>query len=191
MRFRLCTEKGALADAQGVCSVHHTPECVADFHQEPPPESRIQAENRVLRGLIQTNPEWRCPFGVNPKPTMEHCPLGFPGCACADDRLSVLIEDSERVLEAIKTQRDELLVKSTRFAMTIAIINRQLTVADMPSWVREALEPTLKTCKCDTCRAVKHAAAESTRALVIDLGTIEAATLKAVRRVVEGKPETE
>lgn len=28
----------------------------------------------------------RCPFGrLKPEQTMAHCPLGFPGCGCADE----------------------------------------------------------------------------------------------------------
>ena len=28
---------------------------------------------------------------------MGHCPLGFPGCSCADDRIAVLCEDGSRI----------------------------------------------------------------------------------------------
>lgn len=45
-------------------------------------------ENTILRGLLQHNPEWKCPYGHVPVgKQMGHCILGFPGCACADDIL--------------------------------------------------------------------------------------------------------
>ena len=65
-----------------------------------------QAENRTLRGLVQTNPGWKCPYGMNDKPSMGFCPSGFPGCACADDRLSILCEDEERIFDALRTRAE-------------------------------------------------------------------------------------
>jgi hypothetical protein len=52
----------------------------------------IKKENLVLRGLVQTNPDWKCPYGVNHTPNLGMCPSGFPGCACADDRMELLGE---------------------------------------------------------------------------------------------------
>ncbi len=63
----------------------------------------LKDENRILRGLIQTNPDWRCPHGFD-VPTMGHCPSGFPGCACADDRIAVLCEDEDRIVRGLETE---------------------------------------------------------------------------------------
>ena len=44
----------------------------------------------------------RCPFGeLQPGQTMAHCPLGFPGCGCADELMEnpYLQPDSEKYLE--------------------------------------------------------------------------------------------
>ena len=44
----------------------------------------------------------RCPFGnLQPGQTMAHCPLGFPGCSCADELTEnpYLQPNSEKYLE--------------------------------------------------------------------------------------------
>jgi len=67
----------------------------------------LEAENRILRGLVQTNPEWKCAHGLD----VDHigkCPSGFPGCACADDRIAVLCEDEERIVSGLKAEKAEL-----------------------------------------------------------------------------------
>lgn len=46
--------------------------------------NKLIQENTILRGLVQHNPEWKCPYGHKIE-TMALCPSGFPGCACADD----------------------------------------------------------------------------------------------------------
>lgn len=73
----------------------------------------LRAEDRVLRGLVQTNPEWKCPHGVlahdgQPLREMGFCPLGFPGCGCADDRIAVLCEDEERIVSKLRERVREL-----------------------------------------------------------------------------------
>lgn len=54
----------------------------------------LEAENTVLRGLVQCNPDWRCPYGQSVSHIAE-CPHGFPGCACADDRLAIMMGGGE------------------------------------------------------------------------------------------------
>lgn len=63
----------------------------------------LEAENRILRGLVQTNPDWRCPHGMNVD-NIAKCPAGFPGCACADDRIAVLCEDGSRVIDNLRSE---------------------------------------------------------------------------------------
>ncbi len=73
-------------------------------------EHELQQErvrSRQFAGLVQTNTDWRCPYGEN-VPSMGLCSLGFPGCACADDRLAVLCEDEERIVAKLTEERDQL-----------------------------------------------------------------------------------
>jgi len=65
------------------------------------------AENRILRGLVQTNPDWKCPHGETVD-NIGKCPSGFPGCACADDRISVLCEDEERIVSGLRAEVERL-----------------------------------------------------------------------------------
>jgi hypothetical protein len=72
--------------------------------------AELEAERtrcRQFAGLVQTNPEWKCPYGER-GPSIGHCTLGFPGCACADDRLAVLCEDEERIVAKLTEERDQL-----------------------------------------------------------------------------------
>jgi len=71
--------------------------------------ARLEPQTRILRGLVQTNPEWKCPHGYD-VPTMGHCPAGFPGCACADDRIAVLCEDETRVVSGLRAEVARLRV---------------------------------------------------------------------------------
>ena len=71
-------------------------------------------ENRILRGLVQTNPDWKCPRGYKTMLDGEtlvtcigHCPLGFPGCACADDRIAVLCEDGSGVISRLRARVED------------------------------------------------------------------------------------
>lgn len=59
-------------------------------------EDRLRKENTYLRGMVQMNPNWKCLYGYD-VPTMAHCPLGFPGCNCADDLLAAQDEVSKPV----------------------------------------------------------------------------------------------
>lgn len=61
----------------------------------------VEAENRILRGAIQMNPDWKCPHGYAVD-NIGKCPLGFPGCACADDRIAVYCEDEERIVSRLR-----------------------------------------------------------------------------------------
>lgn len=79
--------------------------------------SDLVDQNRILRGLVQTNPDWKCPHGMD-VPTMGHCPAGFPGCACADDRIAVLCEDENRVVSGLRN-RERALVASLSHAVEL------------------------------------------------------------------------
>lgn len=41
---------------------------------------------------------------MNPHDNIGMCPSGFPGCACADDRLAVLVEDEERIVSKLRAE---------------------------------------------------------------------------------------
>jgi hypothetical protein len=71
-------------------------DCLSGLRDARAEIERLKAENRILRGLVQTNPDWKCPHRIHNGSLVE-CPLGFPGCACADDRIAVLCEDSGRI----------------------------------------------------------------------------------------------
>ena len=47
-------------------------------------KQRLEKENTYLRGLVQANKNWKCVYG-NKIEHMAECPMGFPGCSCADD----------------------------------------------------------------------------------------------------------
>jgi len=64
---------------------------------------RLRDQERILRGLVQVNPEWSCVHGYDIA-SIGLCPDGFPGCACADDRLSVLCEDEERIVSKLRAE---------------------------------------------------------------------------------------
>ena len=83
-------------------------------------------ENRTLRGLIQVNKNWKCPYGYNQRNNMGFCPLGFPGCACADDRLAVLCEDDERITEHLIKQVQVLARARERWPAAIAAVEEEL-----------------------------------------------------------------
>ena len=63
-----------------------------------------QDENRILRGLVQTNPDWKCPHG-EAVDCIGKCPRGFPGCACGDDRIAILCEDGGRLQAELRELR--------------------------------------------------------------------------------------
>lgn len=156
--YTLCRDTGKLCP-DGVCPEHGPDHnCVTEYTAEPRKASELQQENRILRGLVQTNPEWKCPYGYNAKPAMGFCPLGFPGCACADDRLSILCEDEERVLQGMRERIGELRARLAAFQVENLSLGRIVTALDTPAWVREELGPTLDSCRCTTCQAVKGAA---------------------------------
>jgi hypothetical protein len=72
---------------------------------------RLRKENEQLRALVQTNPGWSCPYGTNPHNTLARCPAGFPGCACADDRLAILCEspdESDRRFQRLSEALEQL-----------------------------------------------------------------------------------
>lgn len=50
----------------------------------------LEAENTTLRALVQCNQDWKCPYGQTVAHIAE-CPHGFPGCACADDRMAIMM----------------------------------------------------------------------------------------------------
>jgi len=58
-------------------------------------------ENSYLRALVQHNPNWKCTYGHD-IPSMGHCPLGFPGCGCADD---LLLGDEAAILHQADLQK--------------------------------------------------------------------------------------
>ena len=67
----------------------------------------LEGENRILRGLVQTNPDWKCHHGMNVT-DIGFCPSGFPGCACADDRIAVLCEDESRIVSGLQAENTTL-----------------------------------------------------------------------------------
>ena len=83
-------------------------------HEEGNKCALCQAERRArfCAGLVQTNPDWECPYGATqyplgsddpkPGPSMGHCPMGFPGCACADDRLAIMCEEGSGIMERMQ-----------------------------------------------------------------------------------------
>ena len=68
--------------------------CGEHWNEDARDPDDLIRENEVLRGLVQTNPEWKCPYGVNSRSSMGFCSLGFPGCLCADDRIGVEIVEA-------------------------------------------------------------------------------------------------
>lgn len=78
----------------------------------------VEAENRILRGAVQMNPDWKCPHGYAVD-NIGKCPLGFPGCACADDRIAVLCDDEERIVSRLRaTQLPAELREEARRLLT-------------------------------------------------------------------------
>lgn len=75
-------------------------------------EEDLRRENDVLRGLVQTNPEWKCPYGMQVE-TMGLCPLGFPGCNCADDRIAILCEHEDGIAERARAQVQQFLQEAS------------------------------------------------------------------------------
>lgn len=126
-------------------------------------ESELQRENRLLRGLVQTNEKWRCPYGAVPKgKTMAHCTLGFPGCSCADDRLAGLLPEEERqVVDALRKEVEGLraLVAELRAHNRAHFL---VAAADnMPGDITAELRTTLNHCPCPTCKRIRTATGES------------------------------
>jgi len=80
----------------------------------------LENENRILRGLVQTNIDWKCPYGVQVS-NMGLCPLGFPGCACADDRIAVLCKDEDRIVSGLQKRLDAVVAQSTRLRAALEL----------------------------------------------------------------------
>jgi hypothetical protein len=94
----------------------------------PDEADRLDAENRILRGLVQTNPSFRCPHGLSVT-NIALCPLGFPGCACADDRLAVTIEDGARLV----AERDDARAQLTALRRKLESDSEPFLSEEMPS----------------------------------------------------------
>lgn len=56
----------------------------------------LEAENTLLRGLIQLNADWKCTYSFKDLKSIFECPLGFLGCNCADDLMFALQEAEVR-----------------------------------------------------------------------------------------------
>jgi hypothetical protein len=89
---------------------------------------RLAVENRILRGLVQTNPSFRCPHGMGVT-DISLCPLGFPGCACADDRLAITIEDGARLI----AERDRVAAKLAALRHKLEIDSEPFLSEEMPN----------------------------------------------------------
>lgn len=156
----LCEESGILAE-NGACPDHGGDACLVVFVPKPAKETELQRENRMLRGLVQTNPEWSCPHGANPRKSMALCPLGS-ACACAADRLAALLPEAQQPL--IETLR-EALAKAQAYAeeyrLHVRAHIRAGALDHIPEDEVRKLGPTLESCQCAACQRIRRASASS------------------------------
>jgi len=138
---------------------------------EPGEIERLRKENTILRGLVQHNPEWKCTYGYldadkQPLKAMGFCPLGFPGCGCADDLLNaeseIAVADVESALSSHEQAPDNTSGDLVRQLET----DRDAARANADYWRRKYHEDTPSS---------------STKPRLVDVGTQE----NAEKRIAE------
>lgn len=86
-----CQADGVIERSTAMACARDLIDCQATITAQQEQIAQLESQNDLLRGLVQCNEDWRCPYGMNVKHITE-CPHGFPGCSCADDRMAALTQ---------------------------------------------------------------------------------------------------